>query len=107
KLKTNLPMMKITKKIYGIALALTCGLAATLKAQNLYVSNEGYIRGLRVGFIQVVPSGLLKCSAISQMHWAVSLTLRRYWQRCSGNSLPRTKRQTPRLFRKSTTDGDK
>jgi hypothetical protein len=38
--------MKIMKKIYGIALVLTCGLAATLKAQNLYVANidgGGYI----------------------------------------------------------------
>jgi len=33
--------MKTTKKIYGIALALTCGMAATLKAQNLYVGNLG------------------------------------------------------------------
>jgi hypothetical protein len=33
--------MKTTKIIYGIALALACGLAATLKAQNLYVVNSG------------------------------------------------------------------
>ena len=33
--------MKTTKIIYGIALALACGLATTLKAQNLYVVNSG------------------------------------------------------------------
>ena len=32
--------MKTTKKIYGIILALTCSLAATLKAQNIYVAND-------------------------------------------------------------------
>ena len=32
-------MMRSTKIIYGIALALTCILAATLKAQNLYVTS--------------------------------------------------------------------
>ena len=31
--------MKTWNMINGIALALTCGLAATLKAQNLYVAN--------------------------------------------------------------------
>jgi DNA-binding beta-propeller fold protein YncE len=31
--------MKTSKKIYGITLALMCGLAATLKAQNIYVAN--------------------------------------------------------------------
>ena len=31
--------MKTTKNIYGITLALTCSLAVTLKAQNLYVAN--------------------------------------------------------------------
>jgi DNA-binding beta-propeller fold protein YncE len=33
--------MKTTKNILGIALALTCSLAATLKAQNIYVANAG------------------------------------------------------------------
>jgi MYXO-CTERM domain-containing protein len=33
-------IMETTKKISGIALALMCGLAATLKAQNLYIVNE-------------------------------------------------------------------
>jgi DNA-binding beta-propeller fold protein YncE len=31
--------MKTTKIIYGIALALACGMVATLKAQNIYVAN--------------------------------------------------------------------
>src|ERR1035441_7352704 len=34
--------MKTTKNIYGIALALVCSLAATLKAQDIYVSNYEY-----------------------------------------------------------------
>src|SRR5215472_11085967 len=33
--------MKTRKRIYGVALALMCGLGATLKAQNLYVINQG------------------------------------------------------------------
>ena len=33
--------MKTTKNIYGITLALTCGLATTLKAQDLYISDTG------------------------------------------------------------------
>lgn len=33
--------MKTRNMIYGFALALTCGLAATLKAQNIYVANYG------------------------------------------------------------------
>src|SRR5665213_2885084 len=33
--------MKTRDMIYGFALALTCGLAGTLKAQNLYVANGG------------------------------------------------------------------
>jgi DNA-binding beta-propeller fold protein YncE len=31
--------MKTTTKIYGIALVLTCGLAITLRAQNLYIAS--------------------------------------------------------------------
>ena len=34
--------MKITKKIYRITLALTCGLAGTLQAQSVYVANYNY-----------------------------------------------------------------
>lgn len=33
--------MKTAKKIYGITFVLVCGLATTLKAQNLYVDNDG------------------------------------------------------------------
>lgn len=34
--------MRTTKKIYGIALALSCCLVATLKAQNIYIANYVY-----------------------------------------------------------------
>lgn len=34
--------MQTRKKVYGIALALTCGLAVTLKAQNLFIGNLEY-----------------------------------------------------------------
>jgi hypothetical protein len=33
--------MKMTKKVCGITLALTCSLAATLNGQNIYVGNFG------------------------------------------------------------------
>ena len=33
--------MKTTKMVYGIVLALTCSLAATLKGQNIYIVNNG------------------------------------------------------------------
>lgn len=33
--------MKTTKKNFGIALVLSCVFASTLKAQNLYVINQG------------------------------------------------------------------
>ena len=33
--------MSTRRQVYGIALVLTCSLAATVKAQNLYVGNGG------------------------------------------------------------------
>jgi hypothetical protein len=36
-------IMKTTKMVSGIAVAPMCGLAATLKAQNIYVSNGNTI----------------------------------------------------------------
>jgi MYXO-CTERM domain-containing protein len=70
--------MKTTKIIYGIALALTCSLAATLKAQNIYVASGNPSSG-NIG--EYTTSGAtINASLISDQGWPWGLAI-------SGNDL--------------------
>lgn len=67
--------MKSTKLTYGIALALTCSLAATLKAQNIYVANGG---GTTIGEYRMDGS-VVNASVISRLYvlnapWGITIS---------------------------------
>ena len=64
--------MKTTKKSYAIALALTFGLAATLKAQNLYIAVGGGAIGEYTTSGATVNAALI--TGLISVPWALAIS---------------------------------